>query len=51
MIQIITSLLKRISGDYGTNLESYITSRNPQNEGDIERFTRDYHFHITQNRY
>ena len=51
MIQIITSLLKRISGDYGNNLESYITSRNPQNEGDIERFTRDYHERIIQNRY
>jgi hypothetical protein len=51
MIQLITSLLKRISGDYGTNLESYITSRNPQNEGDIERFTRDYHERIIQNRY
>jgi hypothetical protein len=51
MIRLITSLLKRISGDYRNDLESYITSRNPQNGGDIERFTREYHFHITQNRY
>ena len=51
MTQIITALLRRISGDYGSNLESYITARNPQNEGDVERFTRDYHYHLNQNRY
>lgn len=27
---------------YGQTLESYITSRNPQNEIDIERFTREF---------
>jgi hypothetical protein len=52
MIQkIITSLLKCIRGDYGSQLESYITSKNPQNEGDVERFTREYHDRIIQNRY
>jgi len=51
MIQLITSFLKRMVGDYGNDLESYITSRNPQNEGDIERFTRDYHRSLVQNRY
>jgi hypothetical protein len=52
MIQkIITSLLKSIRGDYGSQLESYITSRNPQNEGDVERYTREYHDRIVQNRY
>jgi hypothetical protein len=51
MIQLITNFFKRISGDYGNDLESYITSRNPQNEGDVERYTIDYHNKLIQNRY
>ena len=52
MIQkVITSLLKYFRGDYGNQLESYITSRNPQNENDVERYTREYHDRIVQNRY
>jgi hypothetical protein len=51
MIQLITNFFKRISGDYGTQLESYITSKNPQTEGDVERYTREYHDRIIQNRY
>jgi hypothetical protein len=52
MIQkVITSLLKYFRGDYGNQLESYITSKNPQNEGDVERYTREYHDRIIQNRY
>jgi hypothetical protein len=27
---------------YGSKLEAYITSRNPQNTADVERFTREY---------
>lgn len=27
---------------YGSNLEDYITSRNPQDTADVERFARDY---------
>lgn len=51
MIELITTLLKKISGDYGNDLESYITSRNPKNEGDVERLTREYHTRLLQNRY
>jgi hypothetical protein len=51
MKEIITALLKRISGDYGNDLESYITARNPQNEGDVERFAREYNQHLVQKRY
>jgi hypothetical protein len=51
MIQLITSLLKSMRGDYGNDLGSYITRRNPQSHGDVERFTRDYHKHLSFNRY
>lgn len=27
---------------YGSKLEEYITSRNPQNTADVERYTRDF---------
>ena len=27
---------------YGSKLEEYITSRNPQDTADVERFTRDF---------
>lgn len=27
---------------YGSSLEDYITSRNPQDTADVERFARDY---------
>ena len=51
MIQLFTNFLKRISGNYGNELESYITARNPKNEGDIERLTREYHNRLVQHRY
>jgi hypothetical protein len=40
----LLAVLGRIFTDrsYGQTLESYITSRNPQNEIDIERFTREF---------
>lgn len=28
---------------YGSALEYYIVSNNPQNEGDVDRLTREYH--------
>ena len=28
---------------YGSGLEYYIVSNNPQSEGDIDRLTREYH--------
>lgn len=51
MIQLITNFFKRISGDYGNDLESYITSRDPKNEGDVERLAREFHTRLLQNRY
>jgi hypothetical protein len=51
MIQLITSLLKRMSGDYGNNLEAYITAKNPQSEADVERYTREYNDQLVQKRY
>ena len=30
------------SNTYGSKLEEYIVSKNPQDTADIERFTRDY---------
>ena len=30
------------SNTYGSRLEEYIVSKNPQDTADIERFTRDY---------
>ena len=34
---------KKFSESYSTELERYITSHNPQNEGDVERLTNEYH--------
>jgi len=51
MIQLITAFFKKISGDYVNELESYITSRDPKNEGDVERLAREYHNRLIQNRY
>jgi len=51
MIRLITNLFKRMCGDYGNDLETYITSRNPKNEGDVERLTLEYNSRLIQNRY
>ena len=51
MIQLITNFFKRIGGDYGNDLESYITARDPKNEGDVERLTSEYNARLIQNRY
>lgn len=51
MIELITNFFKQISGDYGNDLESFITSRDPKNEGDVERLTIEYNTRMMQNRY
>ena len=51
MIELITNFFKRIGGDYVNDLESYITARDPKNEGDVERLTIEYNARLIQNRY
>lgn len=42
-VGIIVSMTGLISEQtYGSTLEEYITSRNPQDTADVERFARDY---------
>jgi len=33
---------------YGSSLEHYITSRNPQHSGDVERLTVEYHMKVSK---
>jgi hypothetical protein len=33
---------------YGSSLEHYITSRNPQHSGDVERLTVEYHMKVSR---
>jgi len=40
IIEALRSLLK--VNTYGSDLEKYIVSRNPQNPCDVEKLTRDY---------
>lgn len=44
MLDNLFNVLKSIFSDrtYGDELETYVTSRNPQNEIDIERYTREF---------
>jgi len=51
MIRLITNFFLKMSGNYGNDLESYINSRNPQTEGDVERYTVEYHNKLMNNRY
>lgn len=51
MIRLITAFFKKMSGDYQSDLESFITARNPKNEGDVERLTREYHNKLIHNRF
>jgi hypothetical protein len=46
MTQLV-AVLKKIFSDrtYGQELESYISSRYPQNEADVERLTQQYQQH------
>lgn len=40
VLEALSSLLK--TNTYGTDLEKYIVSRNPQSSADIDKLTRDY---------
>ena len=33
---------------YGSSLEHYITSQNPQHSGDVERLTVEYHMKVSR---
>lgn len=49
MLQIIKVWAKNLANSfskpqtYGSGLEYYIVSNNPQSEGDVDRLTREYH--------
>ena len=43
-IKMIEAFFGLINTTYGSELEDYIVSGNPQNESDVERLTREYHF-------
>jgi len=43
-LSLLEAFFGFIGTSYGSELENYITSRNPQNESDVERFTREYHY-------
>jgi hypothetical protein len=49
MLETINSWAKNLVNQfskpqtYGSGLEYYIVSNNPQNEGDVDRLTREYH--------
>ena len=46
MVGIIGPLIALIAENqatYGSDLEQYINSRNPQDTADVERIARDYH--------
>lgn len=41
--KVFENVLKKFSTDtYGSRLERYIASRNPQNACDVEKLTRDF---------
>jgi len=49
MLKIISNWVKNLANQfskpqtYGSGLEYYIVSNNPQSEGDVDRLTREYH--------
>ena len=49
MLKTISNWAKNLANSfskpqtYGSGLEYYIVSNNPQSEGDIDRLTREYH--------
>jgi len=49
MLQLIKTWAKSLSESfskpqtYGSQLEYYIISNNPQSEGDVDRLTREFH--------
>ena len=36
------------TSDYGSSLEQYITDRNPQHSGDVERLTAEYNLKVSK---
>jgi hypothetical protein len=42
VLEVIRNLFKNKT--YGSELEQYIVSRYPQNSGDVERYTLEYHY-------
>jgi hypothetical protein len=36
------------TGSYGSSLEHYITSHNPQHSGDVERLTVEYNLKVSR---
>jgi hypothetical protein len=56
MLILIISVVLLVAGikiardhqTYGSTLEQYITSRNPQNAGDVERLTVEYNNKLTR---
>jgi hypothetical protein len=51
MLKTISNWVKNLANSfskpqtYGSGLEYYIISNNPQSEGDVDRLTREYHQH------
>jgi len=49
MLKTISNWVKNLGNQfskpqtYGSGLEYYIVSNNPQNAGDVDRLTREYH--------
>jgi hypothetical protein len=39
----LIALASETQSTYGSDLEQYINSRNPQDTADVERLARDYH--------
>jgi hypothetical protein len=39
----LVGLASKSQSTYGSDLEQYINSRNPQDTADVERMARDYH--------
>jgi hypothetical protein len=54
MLKIISKLANSLAESfskpqsYGSQLEYYIVSNNPQNEGDVDRLTREFHARTTE---
>jgi hypothetical protein len=42
LVEVIRNLFKK--NTYGSDLETYIVNRCPQNCGDVERYTIEYHY-------
>jgi hypothetical protein len=43
ILKKVEEFFSKFSKSYADNLEDYINSHNPQNEGDVERLTMEFH--------